>query len=134
MWRTLSLFEESVRRPGTVRSVDVDIVTILIFVLAVHRGTRLAVRDEVPIMAIPRNWILDAFGKFDDAGNLVGARRWGPLGWSLAYVFTCDWCMSIWVGLFLVGACALTGVHLPVPWLLILAASSVTGLIAEREK
>lgn len=110
------------------------LVTVLIFVLATHRVTRLFTRDEVPVLAVPRSWVLDTFGEFDDAGNLVRSKRLGVVGWSLAYVFTCDWCMSIWVGYALLGVCALTGVDMPLPWFVPLVASTVTGLIAEREK
>lgn len=107
---------------------------VVLFVLATHRLTRLVIRDEVPLVALPRDWILDTFGRYDDEGKLTGGRRLGKLGWALAYVFTCDWCMSIWVGYGLLLVVWLTGVDMPVPWLVPLVASSVTGLIAEREK
>lgn len=111
-----------------------DLVTVLVFVLATHRLTRLVVRDEVPLARVPRDWILDTFGSYDEDGHLTGGRRWGALGWALAYVLTCDWCTSVWVGYGLLGICALSGVHMPLPWLVPLAASSVAGLLAERER
>lgn len=118
--------------PGTIRRVAALIVVL--FVLATHRLTRLVVRDEVPLVALPRDWILDRFGLYDDSGELIGGLRWGKLGWAIAYVFTCDWCMSIWVGYGLLLVTWLTGVDMPVPWLVPLVASSITGLLAEREK
>lgn len=107
---------------------------VVLFVLATHRLTRLVIRDEVPLVAIPRDWILETFGAYSYDGTLTGGKRWGTLGWALAYVFTCDWCMSIWVGYVLLLVAWLTGVDMPVPWLVPLVASSITGLIAEREK
>jgi hypothetical protein len=109
-------------------------LVVLLFVLATHRLTRLLIHDEVPLVAAPRNWLLDTFGYYDEHDDLVGGRRWGKLGWSIAYLFTCPWCMSIWVGYGLLLVCYLTGVDMPVPWLVPLVASSITGLIAEREK
>jgi hypothetical protein len=119
-------------RPG--KLLLVAALVVLLYVLATHRLTRLVIRDAVPLVSRPRDWVLDTFGSYDSAGNLTRGRRWGVLGWSLAYVFTCDWCMSIWVGYGLLLACWLTGVDMPVPWLLPLVASSITGLLAEREK
>lgn len=116
------------------RTAVAALVTVLLFCLATHRLTRLVTRDEVPLVKRPRDWILDTFGTYDESGHLVGGRRWGTFGWALAYVFTCDWCASIWVGYALLGVCALTGVHTSLPLLLPLVASSVTGLVAEREK
>lgn len=119
-------------RPG--KLLLVAALVVLLFVLATHRLTRLVVRDSVPLVAVPRDWIFDTFGVYDAEGNLVSGRIGGRWGWSLAYVFTCDWCMSIWVGYGLLALCWFTGVDMPVPWLVPLVASSITGLLAEREK
>lgn len=109
-------------------------LVVLLYVLATHRGTRLVIHDQVPLFAWPRDKMLDYFGAYDPSGALVGGRRWGKLGWSIAYILTCPWCASIWVGGGLMLGCLLTGVDIPVPFLTWLAASTVTGFLAEREK
>lgn len=109
-------------------------LVVLIYFLAVHRGTRLLIHDKVPVFAWPREKMLDYFGSYDAEGNLVGGRRLGWLGESIAYLLTCPWCMSIWVGAGLMWGCLLTGVDMPVPFLTFLASSTVTGFLAEREK
>ena len=55
-------------------------VEILVIVLAVVRLTGLVIEDE--IAELPREWILD---RVPDDGKL-------------AYLFTCPWCVSIYIG------------------------------------
>lgn len=102
---------------------------LVLILLATHRVTRLLTKDSLPIVDRPRAWIVATFGRADAAGNLVGGRRWGRLGWSIAYLWTCPWCMSVWVAAGLVfGAGAWTSI--PLPWLWVAAASTVTGFLS----
>jgi hypothetical protein len=106
--------------------------------LAVHRLTRLVTRDHLPLIAVPRERIVNYL---DPAGVVDGVpvvptpvRPWGVVGWSLAFLLECDWCMSVWVA---AGVVATEDVFLHLGWLTTvlvgLAASSVTGLITQHE-
>jgi hypothetical protein len=111
---------------------------VVLTCLAVHRLTRLLTRDHLPLIAVPRQKIVEYL---DPAGVVDGVpvvptptRPWGVVGWSLAFLLECDWCMSVWV------AAAVVGVEtwqLRLGWLfavlLGLTASSVTGLVAQHE-
>lgn len=102
---------------------------LVLYVLATHRITRLAVEDKIPIIAKPRDAIVGYFGQFDATGTLVAGRQLGVVGWSVAYLLTCPWCMSVWVGAGLVFT--LGGwVSTPLPWLWVAAGSSVTGFLS----
>lgn len=71
-------------------------------VVIIVRLTRLAVVDEFPPAAAVRYWFIRTFATADRVGNVQRDReRWGRLAglaYSVAYVWTCPWCMSIWVG------------------------------------
>lgn len=101
---------------------------VLLVFLAVHRLTRLAIADEIPVVKVPRDWVVNRLDP-----DVPGARpAWGGFGRSVAYLLGCPWCMSAWTGGLVVWLTAWL-VGLPVPWLVWLAASSVTGLIASAE-
>lgn len=113
-------------------------VLLVLTCLAVHRLTRLLTRDHLPLIAVPREKVVNYL---DPAGVVDGVpvvptptRPWGVVGWSLAFLLECDWCMSVWV------AAAVVTVedrvwHLGWLWtvLLGLAASSMTGFLAQHE-
>lgn len=90
-----------------------DPATLLVGALAVHRLTRLVTEDEVtrPV----RERVQDA----------------APEG-RLAYLLTCPWCVSVWIG---AGWAALTAAAPAVaaPAGAALAWSSVTGLLSSWE-
>lgn len=100
-------------------------VIIVLICLSTHRITRLITRDAFP----PAVWFRT---KIED---LTHSEHW------LAYLTQCDWCASIWVAsgistvLGLIVANVLHASWWPWPiWILVaLTASSVTGLIAQRE-
>lgn len=110
---------------------------------ATYRVTRLLTRDQLPLVARPREqlvgyWYPD-FAERDWRDAHPGARaHWGGLGHSLAYLITCDWCVSMYVSTGMVAAAWYWSPWLR-PWgwlaatLLGLTASAVTGLIASRE-
>lgn len=94
------------------------VLVVVLYVLAVYRGTRLVTTDEFPLFARPREAIR-ADLRVPDA---------------LAYLVTCPWCMSIWIGAALLAGLDLATEHVvPVPLFLLLTASAVTGLIATVE-
>lgn len=116
---------------------------IPLIVLATHRVTRLITRDAIPIMAVPREAFVQRWAGYSDAKtrdekklSLNGKKTNGFMK-SLAYLWECDWCASMWVAITI----TLVGWH----WtelhhehwytlvLISLTASSVTGLIAQRE-
>lgn len=102
---------------------------LALLTLTVHRITRLIVTDSLPVIAAPRDAIRRYFGQFDTLGNLTVGRQLGVVGWSIAYLLDCPWCMSIWVGTGLVFG-ALGPWSIPLPWLWVAAASSVTGFLS----
>jgi hypothetical protein len=102
------------------------LLTVLV-IGAVHRLTRLAVADEIPLVKVPRDWIVR---RLDPPPGVHPP--WGAAGRSIAYLMGCPWCMSVWVGGWVVWVTAV--VHgLPVPWLVWATASSVTGLLGSWE-
>jgi len=102
--------------------------------LATYRVTRLLVTDTLPLVAVPRYRVITYLVWTDPAdGHIVAPRRWGTLGWSLAYLVTCPWCMSGWVAAALVVGECLTLRHVPYPWLLWLTAWAVSPNVQARE-
>lgn len=92
---------------------EVTFFTYVIMFLASYRLTRLLTTDVILEPLREKVW-----KKF-------------PPSTKLGYVFTCDWCMSIWATLFLVG------LFLVVPLLayvvsLILSISALVGLVATK--
>lgn len=107
---------------------------VLLIFLATHRLTRLAIADEVPIVKAPR----EAAIKFLDptpqqrSADPTAKGHWGGTGRALAYLLECPWCMSAYTGaLVVIGTDLATSV--PVPFLVWIAASSTTGLLANFE-
>jgi hypothetical protein len=113
--------------------MPVWLIVLLVF-LATHRLTRLAIADEVPIVKVPR----DAAIRFldptpDQVATQPGIKgHWGGTGKALAYLLECPWCMSAYTGAAVVIGVDLAA-SLPLPWLVWIAASTVTGLIANFE-
>lgn len=101
----------------------------LLMVLATLRGTWLMVNDKIPIIATPRNWLIRQLDPRDGDGQPAGEPWLGTAGRSIGYLLGCEWCMSIWVAAVVVWA---TGryVSVPLPVLVALSASMITGLTA----
>lgn len=98
-------------------------------VVAVWRLTRLLVVDEWPPARAVREWFISTFGVVDGDGALVGGRRWGWVGHAVAYVWTCPWCMSPYVG-GLVWWAADWRLSVPFPWLILAAGSGLAGVMS----
>lgn len=118
-------------------SVALFSVTVLLVFLATHRITRFITRDKFPLMCVPRDAFVERWGVYVDAPKeerkvSINGRDTNLFMRSLAYVWECDWCTSVWVG---AGLTYLTWLwHETMLWVLLAAAaSSVTGLIASRE-
>lgn len=64
------------------------VLEFFVLVLAVHRVTHFIVEDQLPLVRVPRDWLV----------------RRKPEG-LLAYLVNCFWCSSIWTAGLAVGAC-----------------------------
>lgn len=89
-------------------------IALVILALAVFRVTRLITTDT--ILETPRNWLFD---------------RFPPDRSRFGYLFTCNWCMSIWVSSLLVIPYTIIPT-VTVIIALIPALSAVAALIAAR--
>lgn len=111
-------------------------------VLAVVRVTRLLIKDTFPPIALPREWILSTFlrdevtGRARMPGTSRWLRFWQWIGHSFAYVWTCMWCMSVWVGFGVWGITDwATRLSVPYPWLMVAVGSMLSGawVLVENE-
>jgi hypothetical protein len=59
-----------------------NIVDFIVFSLAIYRATRLVTQDEV----------------FSNVRNKIW-NRYPPETTRIGYLFTCEWCSSVWLGL-----------------------------------
>jgi hypothetical protein len=96
---------------------------------------------------VPRDALTDWLDPDDDwkiewlaKRNLAGKHHLDPpdghlgaLGRSLAYLFRCPWCMSVWVGAGLTYATTFF-TSVPLPWLVWAGACAVTGLLSLHDK
>lgn len=104
---------------------------------ATWRVTRLLIKDEFPPIRLVRDWIIETFWQdgFDVSPKPPrgGVSRWSwfwaHVGHSFAYVWTCPWCMSVWVAAGLWWLAVANGFSVPLPWLMIAAASGFSGLM-----
>lgn len=111
------------------------LITVLYFG-AVHRVTRLWTRDGLPLIKIPREAFIQRWGVYDDdedRSTSINGKKTNIIMSSLAYLWECDWCSSVWVA---AGLGWLTWTWPAVMfWLLAgLFASSLTGTWAIAEK
>lgn len=102
-------------------------------IVAIWRVTRLLVVDEFPPVRAVRDWFIKTFAVVDADGNMIGGRHLGGIGHAVAYVWTCQWCMSIWAG---AGVVWLADWRLDVtyPWLVVAAGSCLTGVMSWLEQ
>lgn len=108
--------------------------------LAAHRGSRFMTRDKHPAIRIPRDAFVQRWAAFDDAPEGVTLNQKLSITHkptnifmrSLAYLWECDWCMSVIVSGILTSI-TVQFASVPYPALIWLAASSIAGLIATFE-
>lgn len=106
-------------------------------ILAIERVTRLLVVDTLPAVAKVRVWFVRTFGVINEDGEVADGKGYPWIRWltfSIAYLWTCPWCMSPWVGLIiwqLTERVAHLGV--PYPWFVIAAASTLAGWMANLQ-
>jgi uncharacterized protein DUF1360 len=107
---------------------------LLFLALAVlaARLARLGVLDEFPPVRAVRYWFARTFATSDPKGNIIpDPKAWGRFAraaWSIAYVWTCPWCMSIWTGLGVWGGAVWIGhIAVPLPWAMIALGSYISG-------
>lgn len=92
-----------------------SVFLFVLLALSTWRFTHLVVEDTFPLIAQPRQWIIDR----------------NPQG-SLAYLVNCTWCSSVWVAAAHVAAAdALFGVHIQMP---VVAAAALSVLAAFGEE
>lgn len=121
-----------------------DWLLILLLVLATYRVTRLIIEDSFPPIAVPRDHLINWWAPDEEwilAKDRHGAYKhpkanphWGALGRSLRYLFTCPWCMSVWVGTAIVWGTDVWFAHVPLPVFVVAAASGLTGLMSALEE
>lgn len=91
------------------------IIELIIYGLATYRLTRLITRDVIMAPLVNRVW-----------------KRFPPESSKIGYLFTCEWCMSIWVAL----ALQLSRMIVSTPTFVVevvLAASAIAGLLTAHE-
>ncbi len=111
--------------------------------LATFRLTRLIIKDSFPPIKTPRDAVLNWLDPDDEwkiewlARHGTGLEppdgHLGALGRSLAYLITCPWCMSVWVGGGLTYVVTLY-TSVPLPYLVWASACAVTGLLSLFDK
>jgi len=113
---------------------------ILLAIFATHRITRLLTRDKMPLIAVPREAFAQRWAVYEDVKAVeqqytsLNGKRTNIVMRSLAYLWECDWCMSVWVGAAIAwGTYAWIDVWVWQVILLGATASTITGLIAQRE-
>lgn len=119
---------------------------IVLLILTVYRATRFVIADTFPPIGVPRTHFLQWLQPDDD---WVAARsrratsvdlaytprpHLGAFGRSLHYLFTCPWCMSMWLGAGIIWAVDAWFVGVPMPVLVWASASAITGLLSGLEE
>lgn len=101
------------------------------------RLTRLLVIDEFPPVRVLRHWFIRTFASVNRFGQVErDTAQWGRLAgvaYSLAYVWTCPWCMSVWAGAAVWGIAdwswwgLKSDMSVPWPWAMIALTSLLAG-------
>lgn len=109
----------------------------LIICLATYSTTRLLVADHFPPIRATREWLVKHLNPLDENGAPVKyssaiARACMAVSRSVAYLITCFWCESVWVGAAIIWATS-QYTSVPLPWLLLAVARVVTGWMANLE-
>lgn len=93
------------------------LIVVLVW-LTIYRVTRLVVDDAWPPSVALRGRVFDRFGQDSTIG----------------YLFSCSWCMSLWLGAVIVVGADLTVRHgITAPVLVWASASAVAGYLSTLE-
>lgn len=113
------------------------ILFLFVLVACAVRLTRLLVLDEFPPVRGLRHWFINTFATVDRQGNVIADReRWGRLAgaaYSVAYIWTCPWCMSVWAAAAVWGVADWSwwglkaDMSVPWPWAMIALTSMIAG-------
>lgn len=108
---------------------------MLLIFLAIYRVTRFVIEDTWPPLGVPRRWMLNFWAPDDEwvIKRPWSVPHWGALGRALHYLFTCPWCMSVWLGPVVI-AVTMRWYDVPAPVLVWIAGSAVTGLLSNLEE
>lgn len=79
------------------------LLLIALLLPATARATRLVTRDKIPVIGVPREAFVQRWGVYEDAKGSerlvsIGGKSTNIVMSSLAYLWECDWCTSVWVG------------------------------------
>lgn len=107
---------------------------ILLIILTTYRTTRFVIKDTFPPVGVPRTHLLNWWAPDGDwvRERPTAQPHWGAFGRSLRYLFSCPWCMSMWLGAPIIWGVMQFAV-VPLPVLVWAAASGVTGLLHDLE-
>lgn len=122
---------------GLLSPLVAQILCLALLLPATARVTRLVTTDKMPLLAYPRDAFVRRWGVYEDSTGderrtAIGGKRTNWVMASLAYLWECSWCASIWVG---AGLAYLTYAWPQVTvWILAaLVASYFTGWAAKFE-
>ena len=101
--------------------------------LVTFRVTRLIVKDTFPPVGVPRDHLINWWAPDGDwvDEHPKAMPHWGAVGRSLRYLFTCPWCMSVWVAPGVIWVFT-RFVSVPLPYAAWVVAAAATGLIATK--
>jgi hypothetical protein len=107
---------------------------ILLIFLTIYRSTRFVIEDTWPPIGVPRKWLINYWDPdLDWLDEHPTARpHWGKIGPVLRYLFSCPWCMSVWIGPIVI-IVTMQWYEVPAPFLVWIAGSAITGLLASLE-
>lgn len=109
-------------------------LAFIVLCLATFRITRNITTDAFPFAEL-REVYVQRWGVYDDVASKSVAIGGKPTNWlmrKIAYLWECDWCTSVWVASILTWI-TVQFMSVPLPVFTALAASAVTGLIAQRQ-
>lgn len=108
---------------------------MLLYAIGTYRVTRIVTRDKMPVIGVPRERFVERWGVYEDADDRrvsISGKQTNVVMASLAYLWECDWCASIWLGAGL-GYLTWRWPETMLWVLLPLAASAATGWLANLE-
>lgn len=118
-----------------------DCFLLSIMVLTTFRVTWLITRDSIPLVRIPREWLLakavenrieDASYETVDDTTDEHVRTYRGFWYYLADLVTCPWCVSVWVaGVVTLVTVLVSPTGLSMPWLWFGATAGGAAIVAQ---